>query len=452
MPVLFFFFSFRLGHSRGKPHHVAQQLANDNLRLRRKAGQLYFHEHVRHTYRVAELVSRDQTSFPRKTHHGVNGYPRNACGAGGTMMMNTNANPHRTKSKRSRLKRVVAVDLFSGAGGLTRGLLDVGVEVIAGYDIAEECRYPYEYNNKPAVFKEKSVADVSGLELATLYPVNSWRILVGCAPCTPFSKYTQGLDCTANDKWGLLHHFGRIIAELKPDVVSMENVPQLQRHKVYLDFLATLKKHEYEVSVHQVNCLDYGVPQRRTRLVLFASRLGPIKIIPPTHQLEEYLTVQSALRKLPKLKAGEVSSADPLHRSSGLSKTNLRRIKNSKPGGTWRDWPKELVAKCHRKKKGKTYPSVYGRMKWDKPSPTITTQFYGFGNGRFGHPEQNRGISLREGAILQSFPPDYQFVEAGGEYYFKTIGRLIGNAVPVRLGAVVGETIKRHLEQLAVEI
>lgn len=110
-------------------------------------------------------------------------------------------------------------------------------------------------------------------------------------------------------------------------------------------------------------------------------------------------------------------------------------------------WPAGLVAKCHRKEQGKTYPSVYGRMERDKPSPTITTQFFGFGNGRFGHPTQARAISLREGAILQSFPRDCQFVEPGGDYCFKTIGRLIGNAVPVRLGEVAGDSIKRCLEE-----
>jgi DNA (cytosine-5)-methyltransferase 1 len=124
----------------------------------------------------------------------------------------------------------------------------------------------------------------------------------------------------------------------------------------------------------------------------------------------------------------------------------MQRIRASKPGGTWRDWESSLVAKCHRKKKGKTYPSVYGRMEWDAPSPTITTQFFGFGNGRFGHPKQNRAISLREGAILQSFPENYRFAQADGEYPMKTIGRLIGNAVPVRLGQAIGKSILQHIE------
>ena len=137
-----------------------------------------------------------------------------------------------------------AVDLFCGAGGLTRGLLDAGIPVAAGYDIDEACRYPYEHNNTPAVFKKESVADLTGVELATHYPDGHVRILVGCAPCQPFSKYTQGLDTKSDKKWGLLHEFARLVRELQPEIVSMENVPELQRHSVFDDFLATLTDHE----------------------------------------------------------------------------------------------------------------------------------------------------------------------------------------------------------------
>ncbi|PIQ84570.1 MAG: DNA (cytosine-5-)-methyltransferase [Candidatus Omnitrophica bacterium CG11_big_fil_rev_8_21_14_0_20_63_9] len=342
---------------------------------------------------------------------------------------------------------VVAVDLFCGAGGLTHGLLDVGVSVVAGYDIDEACRHPFEHNNPPARFIGRSVSALKGEELARLYPPNSWRVLVGCAPCQPFSRYTQGSSAASDEKWGLLSHFGRLAEESMPDVVSMENVPELERHSVYDEFVCLLSRLGYHVSPHKVYCPDYGIPQHRTRLVLFASRLGPIRIIPPTHQPKRYMTVRRAIGNLKKIDAGGIYSRDPLHRTSRLSDTNRTRIRHSKPGGSWRDWPDELIAKCHRKKKGRTYPSVYGRMRWDEPSPTITTQFYGFGNGRFGHPEQNRAISLREGAILQTFPRDYEFVKPGDEYRFKVIGRLIGNAVPVRLGEVVGKTIKLHLSQ-----
>jgi DNA (cytosine-5)-methyltransferase 1 len=231
----------------------------------------------------------------------------------------------------------------------------------------------------------------------------------------------------------------------------MENVPELQRHSVFYDFLATLIDEGFHFPVDPEKCLvycpDYGIPQHRSRIVILASRFGPIELIPPTHTPDQYRKVSDVLSSLSPLDAGGESSTDPMHRASRLAPENLRRIQHSKPGGTWRDWPPELVAKCHQEYTGRTYPSVYGRMEWDKPSPTITTQFYGFGNGRFGHPEQDRAISLREGAILQSFPENYEFVGPNGNYCFKTIGRLIGNAVPVRLGEVVGKSIKFHLNQ-----
>jgi DNA (cytosine-5)-methyltransferase 1 len=295
------------------------------------------------------------------------------------------------------------------------------------------------------------VTKLTGARLARHFPKNSVRVLVGCAPCQPFSKYTQGLDKRGDSKWTLLNDFARLIRELNPHIVSMENVPELQRHSVFEDFLATLADGGFffqtDPAKRVVYCPNYGIPQQRSRLVVIASRFGPIELIPPTHRPSEYRNVADVLRSLPRLKSGAECQDDPMHRASRLSPLNLRRIRHSKPGGTWRDWPRELVAKCHKEKTGKTYPGVYGRMEWDLPSPTITTQFFGFGNGRFGHPEQDRAISLREGAILQSFPKKYDFVKPGGEYCFKTIGRLIGNAVPVRLGKIVGATILGHLRE-----
>ncbi len=376
--------------------------------------------------------------------------PPLACSGRGNMRIS-----QQMRSRHSRPQKphaaATAVDVFCGAGGLTRGLLDAGIPVVAGYDVDEACRFPYEHNNPGATFKKVSVTDLSGEMLAAHYPSGHMRILVGCAPCQTFSKYTQGLDNGDDPKWKLLDEFARLVRELKPDIVSMENVPELQRHAIFDRFLDTLIAegfhftHDREKRV--VYCPDYGIPQHRRRLVLIASRLGPIEIIRPTHSPAKHRKVCDVLRRLPPLDAGEIHPDDPLHRASKLSPLNLRRIQYSRPGGTWRDWPRNLVATCHKDKTGKTYPGVYGRMEWEKPSPTVTTQFFGFGNGRFGHPEQDRAISLREGAILQSFPMSYQFVEPGGEYCFKTIGRLIGNAVPVRLGETVGKTIKQHLEE-----
>ena len=339
---------------------------------------------------------------------------------------------------------VVAVDLFCGAGGLTRGLLDSGINVVAGYDIDPMCQYAYEANNDGAAYRLKSVAELDADELSELYPKGSLRVLVGCAPCQPFSKYTQGQQTEHDAKWGLLGEFGRLVKSVLPDVVSMENVPEMTRHHIFDDFVSLLKSQGYSVSYSEAYCPDFGVPQQRRRLVLLASRLGDIRLVPPTRKSMN--TVRGAIGHLPALKAGQ-SSDDPLHRACKLSPLNLRRIKSSKPGGTWRDWPEALVAQCHRTQMGKNYPSVYGRMTWDSPSPTITTQFFGFGNGRFGHPEQDRAITLREGAILQSFPEDYAFVAPDQQVSFASLGRLIGNAVPVRLGKAIGRSILKHSKE-----
>jgi DNA (cytosine-5)-methyltransferase 1 len=154
-----------------------------------------------------------------------------------------------------------------------------------------------------------------------------------------------------------------------------------------------------------------------------------------------------AIGNLEPIEAGTSSKKDRLHKSAALSKVNLKRIKKSVPGGSWRDWNEDLRADCHRKETGNTYVSVYARMEWDKPAPTITTQFFGFGTGRFGHPEQDRALSIREGAILQTFPSEYEFIPTTSPVGFKKLGKYIGNAVPVRLGEIIGKSIIRHLEE-----
>jgi DNA (cytosine-5)-methyltransferase 1 len=130
-----------------------------------------------------------------------------------------------------------------------------------------------------------------------------------------------------------------------------------------------------------------------------------------------------------------------------LNDLNLKRIRQSQPGGTWRDWDEELLSPCHKKKSGKSYSGVYARMSRDNLAPTITTQFYNYGTGRFGHPEQDRALSLREGALLQTFPPDYEFIDPKMKIYFKSIGTQIGNAVPVRLGYIIGISIIEHIKE-----
>lgn len=339
---------------------------------------------------------------------------------------------------------IAAIDLFCGAGGLTHGLVKAGISVVCGVDVDPVCRFPYEQNN-PSKFILQDVSSLTGCDLLQEFGKAGTKILVGCAPCQPFSRYAQSVNRSGDQKWVLLDQFWRLVSESGPTIVSMENVPELARHSIFKEFVRQLKEAGFFVSFSNVYCPDYGIPQQRTRLVLLASLLGDISLLPRTHLPAKYRTVKQAIEKLPILSRGEVNAKDSLHRACKLSELNVKRILASKPGGCWRDWPAGLVAQCHQQESGKTYPSVYGRMEWDCPSPTITTQFFGFGNGRFGHPEQDRAISLREGAILQSFPRSYQFAASSEEVSFAKIGRLIGNAVPVRLGEIIGKTIINHI-------
>lgn len=359
-------------------------------------------------------------------------------------------NSSKSKVKSTTLKKdilpIVAVDIFCGVGGLTYGLRKSGIKVAAGVDVDERCKFAFEENND-ATFIHKSVQEITPAEILRLYPSESLKVLVGCAPCQPFSKHTQKeKDRQRKEDWGLLYHFFSLIEGTKPIVVSMENVPEITKHKVFTDFVVGLKLLGYSVGWQYVYCPDYGIPQNRRRLVLLASQLGKIELIPLTCEPGNYRTARMTIADLEPIKAGESSKNDRLHRSAALSDTNLSRIRKSIPGGSWRDWDESLRANCHRKDSGKTYSSVYSRMEWDKPSPTITTQFYNFGTGRFGHPEQDRAISIREGAILQTFPKNYKFIPPDSAVVFKKLGAYIGNAVPVRLGEIIGKSIIKHFE------
>ena len=338
------------------------------------------------------------------------------------------------------------VDLFCGAGGLSYGFKSQAFRLAAGIDIDEACRYPYEENNG-APFLRKDVASLTAAEVQPLFAPGDVRVLVGCAPCQPFSTYNQKND---DPNWRLLHAFGGLIDKVRPDVVSMENVPRLMKFKggaTFQKFVDTLREAKYHVVWDVLYGPDFGLAQTRSRLVLLASQLGEIALPEPTHK-DRHRTVKEEIGDLPPLAHGDIDETDPLHRASRLSEINAQRIASSKPGGTWRDWEDNLVADCHKVETGKGYSSVYGRMAWTSPAPTITTQFYGFGNGRFGHPDQNRALSLREGALLQGFPREYEFVEPGKQIHFTKVGRLIGNAVPVTLASAIAKAVRTHIESV----
>ena len=304
------------------------------------------------------------------------------------------------------------------------------------------CRYPYESNND-SVFISADVKNLSATALRNLFGRSDIQVLAGCAPCQPFSTYSRtGRTERGDSDWDLVQNFGRFVRELQPHLVTMENVPSVQRHPVFRTFLEDLTG--YHVTWSTLECATIGVPQTRKRLVLLASRLGPEGLaLQPADNPKA--TVRETIAQLPKLCAGQADPLDPLHRACNLSDLNLRRIRASRPGGTWRDWDSSLRVACHRKSTGDTFPSVYGRMEWDEPAPTMTTQCFGYGNGRFGHPEQDRAITLREAAMLQTFPKDYRFVQEGEKVRFDLIGRQIGNAVPVKLGELIAATFRKHV-------
>lgn len=343
------------------------------------------------------------------------------------------------------------VDLFCGVGGLTKGLLNAGLDVRAGFDIDSTCQFAYTENNG-VPFNCQNVRDMDGTEIENCYDDDAIRVLVGCAPCQPFStmRFKMGGANYEDEKYDLLTEFGRMIEHTNPTIVSMENVPQIQKTQVFNEFVALLEELNYHVHFQVVYCPDYGISQSRRRFVLLASLLGDITLIDPTHNANE-VTVRDFIGNLPAINAGEANDADPMHVTARLAPINLQRIQASAPGGTWRDWPENLRCECHKKDSGKTYSSVYGRMRWDQVGPTITTQFHCYGTGRFGHPEQDRALTLREGALLQTFPPDYNFINPNKPLVLKDVSRHIGNAVPVRLGEVIGTSISRHLAEYGLE-
>ena len=338
----------------------------------------------------------------------------------------------------------VAVDLFCGAGGLSYGMKRSGIDIAAGVDADPACRHPFSANVE-AAFHERDIDTVTPDFVSSLFPDHGVRILAGCAPCQPYSPYAHK-NSAKDQRWRLLAKFGELVRELEPDIVTMENVPHIQNHDVFGEFLQTLRDSGYAEPFRAViHCAHYGVPQSRKRLVVLASRFGEIGMIKPSHKETNFRTVRRAIGGLKPIDAGSAHPRDQLHKASGLSPKNLSRIRSSQPGGTWRDWEEDLRADCHTRKSGETFGSVYGRMEWDSLAPTLTTQFNGFGNGRFGHPDQDRAISLREGAILQTFPRYYSFVAPGSPIQMTQIAKLIGNAVPVKLGEAIGKSIVDHL-------
>jgi DNA (cytosine-5)-methyltransferase 1 len=340
---------------------------------------------------------------------------------------------------------MIAIDMFCGAGGLTRGLRNAGISVILGIDNNETCRLSYEHNNRPTEFLCSDLRDLKPGEVRRRLVGRAGLplLLAGCAPCQPFSTHQRSLG--SDDESRLLREVARLTEELRPEWVFIENVPGLARvggFSTYKRFKSALGKRGYKFVDGTVDAKWFGVPQSRRRLVLVASRVGEPSLPSPTHGegKEPFHTVRDAISHLPKLTAGERHPTIPNHGAADITEVNLRRLRfTPRDGGGRMSWPRRLGLDCHKEHRG--HPDVYGRMRWDAPAPTLTCRCFSISNGRYGHPDQDRAISLREAASLQSFPEDYQFFGPSQ----KALGAQIGNAVPVALAEAVG----RHIMTLA---
>lgn len=347
------------------------------------------------------------------------------------------AKKRRFQKKRQLLR---AIDFFCGAGGVTCGFNKAGIQVLAGIDIDGSCKDTYEKNNKESKFIHADISQYSPRNLER--DVNIKRnddqlIFIGCSPCQYYTIIQTSKDKSAKSKL-LLEDFRSFVDYFRPGYIFIENVPGLESHddSPLQSFKQFLNENGYVLDEKVVNACYYNVPQSRKRYVLVATRVQKI-IQVPSERVNKSMTVRNFIKDFPAISAGHRDDTRLQHSCANLRDINLTRIKRTPVnGGTrlaWKDDP-NLQLSCY-KNKDKMFTDVYGRMYWDLPSPTITTKFFSLSNGRFGHPSQNRAISLREGATLQSFPRNYKFQSESIE----TIARMIGNAVPPNMARKIGQ-------------
>ena len=337
-------------------------------------------------------------------------------------------------------------DFFSGCGGTSAGLRAAGLEVAAGLDFDPEAALTFRWNFPGAHFIEKDIREVRARDLDGL--IGQERevpiVFTACAPCQPFSK--QNRQKKADDRRiSLLDELRRFVRRFRPEYLFVENVPGMQRgcdvEGPLAGFVAFLSRSGYSTRHDVVQSLRYGVPQFRQRLLLAATRMGPLELPPPTHgpgtSNPDHPTVWQAIGGYPALAAGEADAGIPNHRACSLSPLNLARIRATPEGGTRKDWPPDLVLRCHRGYDG--HSDVYGRLHRDRPAAALTTRCISLSNGRFGHPTQDRALSIREAAAVQTFEDSFVFKGS-----MNSMAQQIGNAVPVRLAQVFGLHFLAH--------
>lgn len=339
-----------------------------------------------------------------------------------------------------------AVDFFCSGGGMSCGMQQSGIEIIAGIDFDISCKETYEANIGENKFIHADVFELKEEELERklgLARNDNNLLLIGCSPCQFWSIINTSRDKSTKSK-DLLKEFKRFVEYFNPGYVVVENVPGVLRRKEESgldDFIGWLEMNGYKVhtGIHEVS--NYGVPQHRKRFTLTANRVTATELIPQAIEGKK-ITVRDVLgvhNDFPRIKQGHKDNTDRLHTVAGLHELNLERLSITPHDGGDRMsyvFNKKLAPPCHF---GKVdgFKDIYGRMWWDRPSPTITTKFFSISNGRFAHPEEDRAISLREGAVLQSFPMTYKFIGKS----IANIARMIGNAVPPTYANAVGNAI-----------
>jgi len=331
---------------------------------------------------------------------------------------------------------MVAVDLFCGAGGLTHGLTRAGIRVVKGIDVDGTAGETYERNNPGSSFVMGDVRDADPRDLLDgVDRKGSELLLAGCAPCQPFSSHARRTG--RDDRRSLMARFAYLVADMLPDHVLAENVPMFMGCRYHAYMLRTLAACGYSYDDGVVDAADYGVPQHRRRYVLLASRKRPVRIPEKTHGtgLARHRSVRDAIASYPRVAQGEAHSAVSNHRASALSKKNRERMRRTPVDGGSRKDVVGMTLRCHDGHNG--HGDVYGRMRWDKPAPTLTCRCNSISNGRFAHPEQNRGMTVREAAAIQTFPDDYVFCSP----HMVRNAAHVGNAVPVLLAEVLGRAL-----------
>lgn len=337
--------------------------------------------------------------------------------------------------------KLLSIDLFSGCGGLTEGMHQAKFKTKFAFEIDEIASKTFKLNHKQTKVITKDIRTVSLEDIKTKLKGETIHLLAGCPPCQGFSSIRRLNRETPveDDRNNLINEYVRFIEELRPYTFMMENVPALIHYDLFLDAVERLKEMGYQwIDYKVVNVKDYGVPQSRKRLVMVGSRLGEIHVAPPVNEKK---TVREMIGELPL----PSESDDPIHKIFPTHTPDVqKRIELTPPnGGSRKDLPSQYVLKCH-KKENVGFNDVYGRLRWDDYSTTMTGGCLNPSKGRFLHPEQHRNISAREAALLQSFPADYQFpVDAPRT----NIALMIGNALPPRFSYHQSMNLKKHILQ-----